>query len=39
MPTMMIKEAKNFSTADVLNAEVLLIQKSALSKISEVLKK
>lgn len=34
-----VKEARNFSTADVLNAEVLLIQKSALSKISEVLKK
>ncbi len=32
-----VREARMFSTADVLNAETLLIQKSALSKISEVL--
>jgi ribosomal protein L4 len=34
-----VKEARCFSTVDVLNAETLLIQKSALSKLSEVLKK
>ncbi|MBN1782535.1 50S ribosomal protein L4 [bacterium] len=39
LPSFSVKEATCFSTADVLNAEVLLIQKSALSKISEVLKK
>jgi large subunit ribosomal protein L4 len=39
LPTCSVREARCFSTADVLNAEVLLIQKSALLKISEVLKK
>ena len=39
IPKVNVKEASCFSTADVLSAEVLLIQKGALSKISEVLKK
>ncbi|MBN2104279.1 50S ribosomal protein L4 [bacterium] len=39
IPAVDVKEAKNFSTADVLNAELLLIQKSAISKLSEVFKK
>jgi large subunit ribosomal protein L4 len=39
IPSVSVKEARCFSTVDVLNAETLLIQKSALSKLSEVLKK
>ena len=39
MPSVSVKEARCFSTVDILNAETLLIQKSALSKLSEVLKK
>ena len=39
MPSVSVKEARGFSTVDILNAETLLIQKSALSKLSEVLKK
>jgi large subunit ribosomal protein L4 len=39
IPTVSVKEACCFSTVDVLNAETLLIQKSALTKLSEVLKK
>ena len=39
IPYVAVKEATSFSTYDVLNADMLLIQKSALEKISEVLKK
>ena len=39
MPKLTVKEASCFSAADVMNAEVLLIQKGALTKISEVLTK
>ena len=39
LPSLSVKEASGFSTYDVLNAEMLLIQKSALAKINEVLAK
>ncbi|MFH1941376.1 MAG: 50S ribosomal protein L4 [bacterium] len=39
LPSVSVKEATGFSTYDVVNAETLLIQKSALSKIEEVLAK
>jgi len=39
LPYAAVKEAASFSAYDVLNADMLLIQKSALEKISEVLKK
>ena len=39
IPAMTVREASGFSTYDVVNAEMLLIQKSALGKINEVLGK
>jgi large subunit ribosomal protein L4 len=39
LPAFQVREAAGFSTVDVVNTEVLLIQKSALSKINEVLGK
>jgi len=39
IPAMTVREAGGFSTYDVVNAEMLLIQKSALGKIYEVLGK
>jgi large subunit ribosomal protein L4 len=39
IPAMTVREAGGFSTYDVINAEMLLIQKSALGKINEVLGK
>ncbi len=39
IPTLSVKAADAFSTYDILNVKVLLIQKSALSKIHEVLEK
>jgi large subunit ribosomal protein L4 len=39
MPRMTVRAAVDFSTYDVLNAKTLLIQKSALTKIKEVLGK
>jgi len=39
LPLLSVKESNGFSTYDVLNAEMLLIQKSALMKINEVLGK
>jgi len=39
IPFMSVREADGFSTYDVVNAEMLLIQKSALGKINEVLGK
>lgn len=39
LPLLSVKESTGFSTYDVLNAEMLLIQKSALRKINEVLGK
>jgi len=39
IPRLSVKDARGFSAYDVLSAEVLLIQKSALDKISEVFKK
>lgn len=37
IPTLQVREAAGFSTYDVVNADMLLIQKSALGKINEVL--
>jgi large subunit ribosomal protein L4 len=37
IPSLQVREAAGFSTYDVVNAEMLLIQKSALGKINEVL--
>lgn len=37
IPKVQVKEAANVSTYDILNAEMLLIQQSALEKINEVL--
>lgn len=39
LPLLSVKESTGFSTYDVLNAEMLLIQKSALTKLNEVLGK
>jgi large subunit ribosomal protein L4 len=39
LPTMNVKEAVGFSTYDVVNADILLIQKGAIKKIKEVLGK
>jgi large subunit ribosomal protein L4 len=39
IPVLCVREAAGFSTYDVVNAEMLLIQKSALGKINEVLGK
>jgi large subunit ribosomal protein L4 len=39
LPVLSVREAKDFSAYDVLNADTLLIQKSAIEKISEVLGK
>jgi large subunit ribosomal protein L4 len=39
IPALSVKAADGFSTYDVLNANILIIQKSALSKINEVLGK
>lgn len=39
LPSLSIREAGSFSTYDVMNADVLLIQNSALDKINEVLGK
>ncbi|MBN2202249.1 50S ribosomal protein L4 [bacterium] len=37
IPSLQVREAAGFSTYDVVNADMLLIQKSALGKINEVL--
>jgi large subunit ribosomal protein L4 len=39
IPFLFVREATDFSTVDVIKADMLLIQKSALDKISEVLEK
>ncbi len=39
IPRLEIREAGNFSTYDVLKADILLIQKSGLAKLNEVLSK
>jgi large subunit ribosomal protein L4 len=39
IPSLAIREISNFSTYDVMNADTLIIQKSALDKIKEVLAK
>ena len=39
IPSLNVREASSFSTYDLVNAEMLLIQKGALSKINEVLAK
>ena len=39
IPKLSIKQADGFSTYDVVNAEKLLIQKSALKRVNEVLGK
>jgi len=39
IPLLYIREAANFSTYDVMNADVVLIQKTGLTKIEEVLAK